>query len=95
MKIKIIRVVKCDDSGTIITENYESLDEVAARYEPAGIDDCSTHMDIRGLPMFRNLIGPMREGDSVIRYESPRAFEQLTRQWVKASPLLSRKILGR
>jgi hypothetical protein len=45
------------------------------------VDDCSTDLDLRGLPVFRGLIGPMPEGQDVIRYESPEVFETLTKEW--------------
>ena len=49
-----------------------------------GIDDCSTDLSLRGLPVFRGLIGPMPEGKNVIRYESPDVFETITKEWASA-----------
>ena len=49
-----------------------------------GIDDCSTDLELGGLPVFRGLIGPMPEGTNVIRYESPDVFETLTKEWSAA-----------
>jgi hypothetical protein len=49
-----------------------------------GIDDCSTDLSLRGLPVFRGLIGPMPEGRTVVRYESPDVFETLTKEWSSA-----------
>jgi hypothetical protein len=46
-----------------------------------GIDDCSTDLGLRGLPVFRGLIGPMPEGKNIVRYESPEVFETLTKEW--------------
>ena len=37
-----------------------------------------------GMPVFRGLIGPMPEGKTVIRYESPEVFESLTKEWSSA-----------
>jgi hypothetical protein len=31
--------------------------------------------------VFRGLIGPMSEGENVIRYETPEVFETLTKEW--------------
>jgi hypothetical protein len=45
------------------------------------VDDCSTDLDLRGQPVFRGLIGPMPEGKTIIRYESPEVFETLTKDW--------------
>ena len=47
-----------------------------------GVDDCSTDLDLRGMPVFRGLIGPMAEGKNVVRYESPDVFEALTKEWI-------------
>ena len=46
-----------------------------------GIDDCSTDLTLRGMPVFRGLIGPMPEGKGVVRYETPEVFESLTQDW--------------
>jgi hypothetical protein len=51
-----------------------------------GIDDCSTDLGLRGMPVFRGLIGPMPEGKNVIRYESPEVFESLTKEWSAVRP---------
>ena len=55
-----------------------------------GVDDCSTDLELRGLPVFRGLIGPMPDGSpedgNVIRYESPEVFETLTKDWGAAKP---------
>jgi len=46
-----------------------------------GIDDCSTDLSLRGLPVFRGLIGPMPESKEIVRYEAPEVFESLTKEW--------------
>lgn len=51
-----------------------------------GVDDCSTNLALRGLPIFRGLIGPMSEEKGVVRYESPDVFEALTKEWVADQP---------
>ena len=51
-----------------------------------GIDDCSTDLDLRGAPVFRELIGPMPEGRTIVRYETPDVFEVLTREWAMPKP---------
>ena len=50
------------------------------------VDDCSTDLELRGLPVFRGLIGPMPENGNVIRYESPEVFETLTKDWGTVPP---------
>ena len=46
-----------------------------------GVDDCSTDLSLRGMPVFRGLIGPMPESKDVVRYETPEVFEALTKEW--------------
>ena len=46
-----------------------------------GIDDCSTDLNLRGLPVFQGLIGPIPDGKGFVRYESPEVFETLTKEW--------------
>ena len=60
------------------------------RHSQVGIDDCSTDLELRGLPVFRGLIGPMPEGTNIIRYETPEVFETLTKEWT-ASKLARRR----
>ena len=62
------------------------------RHKQIGVDDCSTDLELRGLPVFRGLIGPIPEGANIIRYESPEVFETLTKQWsVAKTPRRSRR----
>ena len=53
-------------------------------YELIVVDDCSTDLSLRGLPVFRGLIGPMPEGRNIVRYESPDVFETMTKEWTSA-----------
>ena len=55
------------------------------------MDDCSTDLGVRGLPVFRGLIGPMPEGKNIIRYESPEVFETLTKEWSNLRPARRRR----
>ena len=60
------------------------MDQIAAdlkMHTQIGIDDCSTDLSLRGMPVFRGLIGPMPEGKGIVRYESPEVFESLTKEW--------------
>ena len=70
--------------GQIRIRDYDSKEDLLRRHAQVGIDDCSTDLDLRGLPVFRGLIGPMPEGETVIRYESPEVFETLTKEWSTA-----------
>jgi hypothetical protein len=75
------RVVTRGANGEIRTRDYDSQEALLKRHSQVGVDDCSTDLGLRGLPVFRGLIGPMPEGKSVIRYESPEVFESLTKDW--------------
>ena len=59
------------------------------------IDDCSTDLDLRGAPVFRHLVGPIPEGKTVVRYETPEVFEVLTREWSMPRPKRSRRSRSR
>jgi hypothetical protein len=75
------RVVTRGADGQIRTRDYDSQEALLKRHSQVGVDDCSTDLGLRGLPVFRGLIGPMPEGKNVIRYESPEVFETLTKDW--------------
>jgi len=92
MKRDTFRVVTRGVNGEIRIRDYENQDALLRRHIQVGIDDCSTDLGLRGLPVFRGLIGPMPEGSNVIRYESPEVFETLTKEWGSAkAPRRSRR----
>ncbi len=80
------RVVTRGADGKIRIRDYANQDALLKRHLQIGVDDCSTDLDLRGLPVFRGLIGPMPEGSNIIRYESPEVFETLTKKWGIAKP---------
>jgi hypothetical protein len=84
MKKNTFRVVTRGASGEIRIRDYSDAEAILKRHLQVGIDDCSTDLDLRGLPVFRGLIGPMPEGQTIIRYESPEVFETLTKEWTSA-----------
>lgn len=86
MERVIYRVVTKDAQGRIRTRDFESLDQIGALYPQIGNDTSSTVKGLRGLPLFRGLIGPMQEGQ-IVRYETPEVFEQLTQDWYTAVPV--------
>ena len=55
-----------------------------------GVDACSTDLGLRGMPIFKGLIGPMPEGKTIARYESPEVFETLTKEWGEEKPRRTR-----
>ena len=80
------RVVTRGASGELRIRDYPTKDSLLKLHPQIGIDDCSTDLSLRGLPVFRGLIGPMPDGKGVIRYESPEVFETLTKEWSSAKP---------
>ena len=79
-----VRVVTRASDGTLRIKDYPSTEPLLQIHVQIGIDDCSTDLALRGLPVFRGLIGPMPEGKHVVRYESPDVFETLTKEWTSA-----------
>jgi hypothetical protein len=86
-----IRIVTRGASGELRTKDYEKHETVLKMHTQIGVDDCSTDLSLRGMPVFRGLIGPMPEGKGVVRYETPEVFETLTKEWTSASATRSRR----
>jgi hypothetical protein len=80
------RIVTRGADGQIRIRDYDCQEALLKRHSQVGVDDCSTDLSLRGLPVFRGLIGPMPEGKNVIRYESPEVFETLTKEWGTLRP---------
>lgn len=80
------RVVTRGADGRLRIKDYPSHEPLVQMHTQIGVDDCSTDLGLRGLPIFRGLIGPMPEGKDVIRYESPEVFETLTKEWIADKP---------
>ncbi len=83
---KTFRVVTRGANGELRIKDYPNKEPLMRLHMQIGIDDCSTDLSLRGLPLFRGLIGPMPDGKGVIRYESPDVFETLTKEWGSAKP---------
>jgi hypothetical protein len=81
VKKDTFRVVTRGANGELRIRDYPDQESLLRRHTQVGIDDCSTDLGLRGLPVFRGLIGPIPEGQNVIRYESPEVFETLTKEW--------------
>lgn len=85
------RVVTRGADGKIRIRDYDSEEALLRRHSQVGVDDCSTDLGLRGQPVFRGLIGPMPDGQNIIRYESPEVFESLTKEWgTKPAPRRAR-----
>lgn len=81
MANKIIRVVSLASDGSTRSRDFDSFNEIEKAHEQVGIDDCSTDLTLRGMPVFRGLIGPIPESRAVVRYETPDVFEAMTKEW--------------
>jgi hypothetical protein len=77
----VFRVVTRGTDGEIKTKEYIRVDSIEKMHTQVGIDDCSTDLNLRGLPVFQGLIGPIPDGKGFVRYESPEVFETLTKEW--------------
>jgi hypothetical protein len=84
MAKNLYRVVTRAADGSLRIKDYPNADSLFKMHTQIGIDDCSTDLGLRGLPVFRGLVGPMPEGKTIIRYESPEVFETLTKEWSAA-----------
>ncbi len=78
------RVVTRGPDGGLRIRDFPNSDYLLQTHLQIGVDDCSTDLELRGLPVFRGLVGPMPDGKNVIRYESPEVFESLTKEWSTA-----------
>ena len=81
MANKTIRIVTRAPDGSLKERDYEDFETIQNQHDKIGIDDCSTDLTLRGMPVFRGLIGPIPDGKHVVRYESPEVFESLTKEW--------------
>ena len=78
---KTVRVITRGADGEMRTRDYDNFERLDQSHDQIGIDDCNTDLSLRGLPVYRGLVGPISENKSVARYESPEVFEQLTKEW--------------
>ncbi len=95
MPEQTIRIVTRGLAGEIRSKDYSHTDAVLKMHAQIGIDDCSTDLSLRGLPVFRGLIGPMPDGKGIVRYESPEVFETLTKEWGAPAPKRARRRTAR
>lgn len=85
------RIVTRGSDGSLLIRDYPSCDPISEMHLQVGTDDCSTDLAIRGMPVFRGLIGPIPEGKNIVRYESPEVFETLTKEWINKTPKRRRR----
>lgn len=77
------RVVFLDESGQPAQKDFKNVASLLAEYEQVGIENDSYTMRLHGEPTLRGLIGPMSDGKTIVRYETPQAFTILTEEWSK------------
>jgi hypothetical protein len=85
------RIVTRANNGELKVKDYDTAETLIKMHVQVGTEDCSTDLDLRGMPVFRGLIGPIPEGKNIIRYESPEVFETLTKEWGDAKPKRRRR----
>ncbi len=85
------RIVTRGSDGSLLIRDYPSCEPILKMHLQIGTDDCSTDLALRGMPVFRGLIGPMPEGKNIVRYESPEVFETLTKEWGNDTPKRRRR----
>ncbi len=83
-KKEIFRVVTRATDGTIRVRDFLSSEPIFLMHSQIGVDDSSADLALRGLPVFRGLIGPIPEGANIVRYETPEVFETITKEWSSA-----------
>ncbi len=83
-KKEIFRVVTRGKDGSMRIRDFHSAEQILETHSQVGTEDCSTDLDLRGMPVFKGLIGPIPEGKNIVRYESPEVFETLTKEWINA-----------
>jgi hypothetical protein len=94
VKKDTFRVVTRGHDGSLMIRDYPDFEPLNRMHIQIGIDDCSTDLALRGMPVFRGLIGPIPEGKNVVRYESPEVFETLTKEWGSAKQRRRRRGSG-
>lgn len=75
------RVVTRASDGSFRIRDFPSTEPIFQLHSQIGVDDSSADLALRGLPVFRGLIGPIPEGKNIVRYESPEVFETVTKEW--------------
>lgn len=75
------RIVTRASDGSFRIRDFPSPEPLFQLHSQIGVDDSSADLALRGMPVFRGLIGPMPEGRNIVRYESPEVFETVTKEW--------------
>jgi hypothetical protein len=92
---EIFRVVTRAKDGSLRIRDFHSAEQILETHAQVGTDDCSTDLALRGMPVFRGLIGPIPEGKNIVRYESPDVFEAMTKEWINTKTKRRRRTIVR
>lgn len=79
----IYRLVSYSQQEKFEETDFDSPDALSRRYEQTGVEEDSYTLRLHGEPVFKGLIGPMSDGPSTVRYETPDAFAAMTEIWAK------------
>ena len=82
---KTFRVVSSGPNDSLLMSDFLSERALTKEFDQVGMDDCSTDLTLRGLPILSGLIGPIADGPQVVRYETPTVFEEMTKEWSYSS----------
>lgn len=88
------RVVTMTKAGKFEGQDYDDPAEIRAQFEQVGVEEDSYTLRLHGEPVFKGLIGPLSEGSSVVRYETPEAYAVLTEVWAKTRRPRKRRAAG-
>jgi hypothetical protein len=83
-KKETYRIVTRGTDGSLRIRDFPNAEPILRMHSQIGVDDSSADLALRGLPVFRGLIGPIPEGKNIVRYESPEVFETVTKEWSSA-----------
>jgi hypothetical protein len=77
----MVRVVSRGARGKLRIRDYRNVGPLLHRHIQIGVEDCSSDLALRGLPVFRELVGPIPQRRNLAQYETPEVFEALTLKW--------------
>jgi hypothetical protein len=90
-----LHVITRAQDGKLRIRQLSTADPLLRLHTQIGVEDCSPDPTLRGLPVFRELVGPIPVRRHVARYETPEIFEANTRKWsLKRAPRRRRKRLS-
>lgn len=69
--------------GKFVEQDFDNTSELCRRWQQVGIEEDSYSLRLHGQPTFKGLIGPLSDGPSIVRYETPEAFAAMTEIWAK------------